>query len=168
MPCDSQAQFQTQTGKERMRAALARLDAQLADGSAQAVIGAAGGIAFRGWRENPGITDLCAYRKLSAANSPALRRALARAEVTSGRKLDPRALAAGTHSHDGGHSWGHHEHGGARVVLLAVLTLFAGVLVAHPGHAAPAVHAHDLGGLAVLVAALACIALACYLDRTRC
>jgi hypothetical protein len=90
------------------QSALARLGAALAAGSVTVVIGQAGGIAFKGWKDNRGVTDLCAYRALTAANSAPLRRALARAEAVSGRKINPQALAAGTHSHDGGRTWGNH------------------------------------------------------------
>lgn len=77
-------------------------------GTIKAIIGRAGGIAFKGWTDNADVSDLCAYRALTARNSPALRKALARAEVTAGRKLDAQAIAAGMHSHDGGKTWGTH------------------------------------------------------------
>ena len=106
MPCDTRIDLSAQ-GRQRMQEALARLQAGLAAGTAQVVIGASGALAFRGWTDNGGYSDLCAYRALSARNSPELRRAIARAEVTSGRTLSPRAVASGTHSHDGGHTWSH-------------------------------------------------------------
>jgi hypothetical protein len=52
-----------------------------------------------------GISDACAYRKLLASGSPALRAALAKAEAMAGRKVDPQAIASGVHSHDGGRTW---------------------------------------------------------------
>ena len=103
MPCFSQAL--TPDRRLTVDAALDRLKAALASGQASAVIGSNGALAFKGWDDRDGISDLCAYRALSARNSPELRKALARAEVMSGRKLDARAVAAGTHSHDGGASW---------------------------------------------------------------
>lgn len=107
MPCDTQPNLTAQQ-KDRMKDAIARLGSALAAGTAQVVIGASGALAFRGWTRNEGVSDLCAYRALTATNSPALRRAIARAEVTAGRTLDARALAAGMHSHDGGATWGTH------------------------------------------------------------
>lgn len=98
----------TAEGAEAARAAIARLEAALTAGTASVVIGSQGGVAFRGWNTNNGVSDLCAYRKLTAENSPALRKAIMRAEVFAGRKIDPQTVAQGTHSHDGGKSWGRH------------------------------------------------------------
>ncbi len=109
MPCDSQANATPQKRAEQ-KDALARLAAALAAGTVQAVVGRAGGIAFKGWTEadRRGLSDVCAYRALMAQSSPELRRAIARAEAMAGWKLDERTIAAGMHSHDGGHSWGTH------------------------------------------------------------
>jgi hypothetical protein len=107
MPCDSISL--TEQSKARQRDALRALAAALATGTAGVKVGPQGAIAFTGWKaEREGLTDLCAFRRLSSANDPALRRALARAEAVAGRKVDPRAMAAGVHSHDGGGSWGTH------------------------------------------------------------
>lgn len=105
MPCDSYIAPQ-QTKKERdadVKAALARLEAAVAAGTVVVKVGPQGALAFTGWSgaERAGITDVCAYRKLSAANSPTLRKAIARAEVSAGRKIDPRQIASGVHEHDG-------------------------------------------------------------------
>jgi len=107
MPCMTQTNL-TPVQKADQKSALLRLDAALQAGTVQVVIGRAGGIAFRGWKDNAGVSDLCAYRALASGNSPTLRRALARAEAMSGNKIDPRAIGAGMHSHDGGASWGTH------------------------------------------------------------
>ena len=107
MPCTTNPNL-TQTQKADQQSALARLGAGLAAGTVQVVIGTAGGIAFKGWTDNRGVSDLCAYRALTAANSAPLRKALARAEAMSGRKVNAQALAAGMHSHDGGNTWGTH------------------------------------------------------------
>jgi hypothetical protein len=104
MPCVTQPNL-TETQREVMRKAIGRLEAGLATGNASAVIGANGAIAFKGWHDAAGVSDLCAYRQLLASNSPALRRAIARAEAMSGRKLDQRAVSAGIHSHDFGATW---------------------------------------------------------------
>lgn len=108
MPCDTQALTATQAAAQVT--ALQRLNAALAAGTVAVRIGAQGGLAFTGWQDRAGLSDLCAYRRLTASNSQALRRALARAEVTAGRKLDPQALSRGVHSHDGGKTWGTHSH----------------------------------------------------------
>lgn len=103
MPCDT---VREPVQILAMKSALDRLQEMLGAGTAQAVIGAQGAVAFRGWKDRAGLSDLCAYRKLAARNAPELRRAIARAEVSAGRKIDPRAVASGVHSHDGGKSWG--------------------------------------------------------------
>lgn len=107
MPCITQPNL-TEQQKARMDAAIARLDAALAAGTASAVIGAGGSVAFKGWGAREGVSDLCAYRKLASENSPALRRAIMRAEVMAGRKIDPMAIANGVHSHTEGQTWGTH------------------------------------------------------------
>lgn len=83
--------------------ALKRLQAAIGSGAVRVVIGRAGGIAFAGWSDRAGVSDLCAYRML--ANTSELRRAQVRAEAMSGHKVDPRAIASGLHSHDNGQSW---------------------------------------------------------------
>lgn len=105
MPCDSKPLTQPQ--REAQVDALKRLEAALAAGGASVQVGPQGAVAFRGWTEadRSGLSDVCAYRRLLAGNSAALRRAVARAEVVAGRKVDARAVGAGIHSHDGGGSW---------------------------------------------------------------
>lgn len=80
---------------------------EIREGGVSVVIGANGAVAFRGWTEadRGGIADTCAYRALSAIGSPELRRAVARAEALYGRKVNPQAVAAGVHSHDGGQTF---------------------------------------------------------------
>lgn len=152
MPCDTKAR--TPTERELQQAALERLRAKLAAGSASVVIGAQGGIAFAGWQDRGGVSDLCAYRKLLASNSPELRRAVMAAEARYGRKIDPKAIAAGMHSHDGGHTWGAH-------LLAAGLALLAPDAWAHSGHGAALTHSHvdllTLSAVGVLVATLAAL-----------
>ncbi len=109
MSCDSNLPVGV-TLEQRNRqitAALARLEASLTQGRTRATIGTNGAISFAGWdgEARSGVSDLCAYRALSAANSWALRQAVVRAEAQSGRKLNPLAIGAGVHSHDGGKSW---------------------------------------------------------------
>jgi len=87
------------------KAALSRLERYLQTGSVKVKIAPNGAVAFAGWNDRDDVTDVCAIRMLRAENSWALRQAVARAEATSGRKMNPRAVAAGVHSHDGGGTW---------------------------------------------------------------
>lgn len=107
MPCDSQLKPR-QTLAERaleVTKALRLLEARLQANKARVVIGQNGALAFAGWQERDGVSDVCAYRMLTAQNSWALRQAISRAEAQCGRKLNPQAVGMGVHSHDGGHSW---------------------------------------------------------------
>lgn len=105
MPCLTQP-ARTPEVKARQNAALDRLQKALAAGTATFVVGKTGGVAIAGWADRDGVSDLCAYRAL--ANTPEARRALLRAEAQSGNRMDPRAIASGLHSHDGGASWSRH------------------------------------------------------------
>lgn len=108
MPCDSTPRNPEQTIQERIREAeraLKRLEAKLASNLVKVTIGPTGAVAFSGWTDRDGISDVCAYRSLTATGSSALRMAVARAEAMQGRKVDPRAVAAGVHSHDFGQTW---------------------------------------------------------------
>lgn len=109
MPCESRIQ-RGQTLAERnaeITAALRTLEARLQASTVRVVIGSNGAVALQGWTpaDRRDVSDVCAIRALQAAGSWALRQAIARAESQSGRKMNPLALAAGTHSHDGGKSW---------------------------------------------------------------
>ena len=109
MPCDTVRRV-GQTLEQRVKAidvALKRLEQYLTTGKVSITIGTTGAIAFKGWTgaERDDITDVCAYRTLTAASSWALKQAVARAEALSGRKVNAKAVAAGVHSHDGGKTW---------------------------------------------------------------
>jgi len=106
MPCIAAAT--TPEARVRQQSAIERLERALGSNEAQLVIGASGSIAFKGWTDRAGVSDLCAYRKLASSNSATLRRAIMRAEAMAGRKIDARAIATGHHSHDGGATWGTH------------------------------------------------------------
>jgi hypothetical protein len=93
---------------KRAESALERLNKALGDNTVTLVIGASGSIAFKGWQDREGLSDLCAYRKLAATNSASLRRAIMRAEMVAGRRIDHGAVAAGMHSHDNGATWSKH------------------------------------------------------------
>jgi len=109
MSCSNMTVRLTAEQTTKRATALTRLETMLAAGTATVVIGATGAIAFKGWQSSDvGMVDACVYRRLLASNSPGLRRAIARAEAVSGRKVNPQAIASGTHSHDGGKTWGSH------------------------------------------------------------
>lgn len=107
MPCMTQPTL-TEQQKQSQVEALRRLNDAVGAGTVKVIIGRNGGIAFAGWAQDDrsGVSDLCAYRALM--NSPAMRRAVMRAEAMQGNKLDPRAIASGLHSHDGGATWSRH------------------------------------------------------------
>jgi hypothetical protein len=110
MACDTMTR-PNQTIQERaseVETALRKLKADLLTGRVQVKIAANGAIAFAAWGERSGLTDACAYRLLTFQNSGELRSAIARAESASGRRVNPRAVAAGHHSHDGGKTWDKH------------------------------------------------------------
>jgi DNA-binding protein YbaB len=107
MPCETKI-ADNQTLQQRMtqvQKALQRLEASLTSGNVKVNVGANGAVAFSGWKDRDDVTDVCAYRTLSANNSWALRQAVAKAEAMSGRKVNASAVAVGTHSHDGGSTW---------------------------------------------------------------
>lgn len=112
MPCDTIRKTPEQTSEERrleITRSIQRLQEGLANGTVTAVVGPTGGVTFRGWTgQSDRVTDLCAYRRLMATNSPELRRAMAKAEALAGRGVSQTALASGLHSHDGGKTWGTH------------------------------------------------------------
>jgi hypothetical protein len=88
--------------------ALKRLEQYIQTGTVRIGIGTNGALVFNGWNDRDGISDVCAFRSLTATNSWVLRQAVLRAEGMSGRKVNPKAVAAGVHSHDGGKTWGQH------------------------------------------------------------
>jgi hypothetical protein len=105
MPCDTTLRKE-QTLVDRnaeIKRALARLEASLKAGRVSAVIGPTGAVALKGWTDRDDITDVCAIRTLQASNSWELRQAIAKAEMQSGRKMNPNAVAAGHHMH--GDKW---------------------------------------------------------------
>lgn len=109
MPCDTRLlEDETLAQREvKVKKALTRLEAALTNGQAKVVIGPRGEVAFQGWKkeDRDGMSDACTYRLLSAQNSWALRQAVAKAEALAGKKVNPHAVAGGSHSHDGGKTW---------------------------------------------------------------
>ena len=112
MACDQQTvagQTFTQR-KEEVRAALARLSADLVAGRVKPVIGPTGAIAFQGWTDRARVSDGCAFRLTMATGSALAKQAIAKAELLAGRSVNRQAVAAGHHAHEhGGHL---HWHGG--------------------------------------------------------
>ncbi len=113
MPCDTVLRPGVSL-EQRVKAidlSLKRLEQFLTTGKASIKISPTGAIAFVGWQgaDRDDVTDVCAYRTLTAANSWALRQAVAKAEAMQGRKVNPKAVIGGQHSHDGGKSW-HNGH----------------------------------------------------------
>jgi hypothetical protein len=76
-------------------AALAELVKQLVAGTATAVIGPDGSIAFDGWTERSDLTDACAYRVLLERDDWEMKQAIARAETMAGRALNVNAINGG-------------------------------------------------------------------------
>lgn len=100
-----------QTAAERkaeIAATLRKLEVALMKGGASVVIGPDGAITFAGWSERSDVTDVCAYRSLTAAKSKPLADAIAKAELKYGKKVNAKTIGAGVHSHDGGRTWGKH------------------------------------------------------------
>jgi hypothetical protein len=107
MPCDTSLK-NGQTLEDRnnqVKAALRKLEAALKGGTVKVNIGSNGAVAFTGWKDRDDVTDVCAFRTLTAEGSWELRQAVAKAEAMTGRKVNANAVASGTHSHDGGHTW---------------------------------------------------------------
>lgn len=98
--------------RNEVKESLARLEAALMAGAVSVKVAPNGAVAFVGWgaAQRDDVSDACAFRALQARSSAPFRQALARAEALAGRKADPRAVAAGWHSHDGGQTWGTHRH----------------------------------------------------------
>lgn len=105
MPCDSTLRDgQTLAARnEEIKRALTKLEAELSLGRVGVKISPNGAVAFTSWAavDRRDVSDVCAYRTLQAQGSFALRQAVLRAEAQQGRKVNPHAVAAGWHSHDG-------------------------------------------------------------------
>ena len=95
--------------KKQIADAVDQLNKALARGEVSVKVGPQGAVTFTGnvagILGSNKISDTCAYRKLVAMGSPSLQMAIQKAEMLAGRKVDPKAVASGTHSHDGGSTW---------------------------------------------------------------
>lgn len=100
----------TETVQMKRERAIERLRRELAAGTTTVRISANGAVAFSKPMNmiDDGFADVCAFRKLFAANDPALRMAIMKAEALAGRKVNMMAVASGEHSHDGGSTWSRH------------------------------------------------------------
>lgn len=107
MPCDTRlVDGQTLEGRNnQVKSALRRLEAALKGGTVKVNIGPNGAVAFQGWKDRDDVSDVCAFRTLTAEGSWELRQAVAKAEAMTGRKVNPSAVGSGVHSHDGGSTW---------------------------------------------------------------
>jgi hypothetical protein len=106
--CDlTQKQETPKQAHDRVTKALQALAAGLQGNKVSLEIGPQGAISFRGWAagERGGLSDTCAYRLMKQQHGFALSRAIAMAEMKSGRKVSIGQIDAGTHSHDGGKTW---------------------------------------------------------------
>ena len=112
MPCETKNLngITQQQRNEQVRRSLVLLEALLAGGQVNLKIGPTGAIVFQGWsdKDRDFVSDVCAYRALTNQGSTALRRAVVRAQAIAGRTINQSAIAAGSHSHDGGTTWSHH------------------------------------------------------------
>jgi hypothetical protein len=113
MPCDSRLK-RNQTIQQRadeVRKVLEKVNAKIASRQVRVKVGPQGGVAFIGLteEERDGVTDACIYRRIMSTGSALAKAAIANAEMVAGRYVDAKAVATGTHSHDGGKSW-HNGH----------------------------------------------------------
>lgn len=96
--------------REEIRKRLAQVDKLLASKRVTAKVGPQGAITFIGLSDTDrdGMTDACIYRQIARTGSVMAREAIKRAEMLAGKAVQPAALHAGIHSHDGGASWSSH------------------------------------------------------------
>lgn len=120
MPCDTKLKQnykglgRRQTISERKTeivSAIERLSQGLAAGRVRPVVGPQGAITFQNWTdaERDDVTDACAYRQLMVHGSAFAKKAVERAELLAGRKVDRHVVGHGVHSHDGGATWHGHK-----------------------------------------------------------
>jgi hypothetical protein len=102
---------QTQAERDaEIAEALAELERKLLIGEIRIGISPEGAIVFEGWeqRERAGVSDVCAFERLSQQDSAALMTAVQTAEALYGRSVDREQIKQGVHSHDGGATWSTH------------------------------------------------------------
>jgi hypothetical protein len=109
MPCFSKLK-KNQTKEQRSREiqkATAAIDRMIAARKVVVKVGLQGAVTFIGVPEDvrDGMTDSCVYAGITRHGSQAAKMALARAEQLAGVRVNPKVVAQGIHSHDGGQSW---------------------------------------------------------------
>jgi hypothetical protein len=115
MACDTQP-MKNQTlsqRKQQVKEIIAFTDELIRKGKVKVIVDKkTGAILFDGMtpQERGNVSDACTYRVIMATGSSVAKLAIARAEQLAGRGVSKQALANGTHSHDGGHSWSSHKH----------------------------------------------------------
>ena len=110
MACEMYRATQAQTLTERKKQiveTIEELARQIARGNVKVLVGPQGAIAFPGWNNNNGVTDACAYRTLMARGGTETKRAIMKAEMLAGRKVDSQVIASGVHAHGGVWHGGH-------------------------------------------------------------
>lgn len=114
MACETYRMTPQQTEAQRqaeVKQKLKALEDQLRTKSVRLGISPNGAIVFKGWADRGGVTDACAFRRLTSQGSFELRRAVIAAEAEGGRKVNMNAVNSGEHSHDGGKTFGPgHDH----------------------------------------------------------
>lgn len=104
MPCDSYVP-KNQTPVQRkvqIEEAIDRLNKAIEAGQVTLVVDrATGAVGFKGETglQQNGVSDACAYRKLTLKGGFAFKQALMKAEAAAGRKVNEKALDAGIHMH---------------------------------------------------------------------
>lgn len=108
MPCDSYIpkNMTPIQRKTQIEQAIEKLNKAIAAGQVSITVDRnTGAVGFKGDWQREGITDACAYRKLSLKGGFEFKKALMKAEAAAGRKVNEKAVAAGVHTHDGGKTW---------------------------------------------------------------
>ena len=115
MACETMPRTKTQTLTQRkaeVKEIVSFTDELIRKGLVKIVVDKkTGAIVFVGMTaaERGGVSDACTYRLIMSTGTALAKLAIARAEQLAGRTVNRQALAAGIHSHDGGHTF-HHGH----------------------------------------------------------
>jgi hypothetical protein len=102
MPCDTYIPVNMTPPQRRKQIdeAIDRLNKAIEAGQVTLVVDkSTGAVGFKGDWQRDGVSDSCAFRKLTLKSSMGFKRALAKAETMAGRKVNEKAVAAGVHMH---------------------------------------------------------------------